>query len=67
MELTIDELDSITEIQFNVPDAEIEAAIAELRPEALLTLRRECLATAAKQSNLAARVKRHMQARGLLP
>ncbi len=59
------ELDQLTEIQFNLPDAEIDAAIAELPPEALMELRWQCLVMAAKQTDIAKRAKSALRTRGI--
>jgi hypothetical protein len=67
MDLTIDELDLITEIQHNRLEHELDAAIAELRPEALIELRKECQVSAARQNQIVTRVERRLLNIGALP
>ena len=64
--LTESELDQLTEIQINLPDAELDTAIAELRPEALMALLRQSLVMAAKQTDIAKRAKSALRAQGIV-
>lgn len=61
MELTNSDYDQICEIQLNIRDsAQIDKAIAELRPEVLLGLREGCLTLIDRQSDIIARVERRL-------
>lgn len=58
MELTTRELDDINDIQFNLSAAELDSALGALRRDALIALQRDCLACAARQTDIAGRIER---------
>jgi hypothetical protein len=60
MELTTHQLDEITEIQHNLNDFELDEAIGQLRPEGLLELRQDCLASIDRQTGILARIQRRL-------
>jgi hypothetical protein len=61
MELTAPECHAMCEIQHNITDSsELDAAIAELRPEALKELREDCRASIDRQTDVIRRVNRRL-------
>jgi hypothetical protein len=50
------ELDLMTEIQHNLPAEELDAAIADLSPEARRILHQHCLLCAERQADIIARI-----------
>jgi hypothetical protein len=54
--ITTEQLDRITEIMHNLPVEEISKAIAELSPEALSVLKKECQAMAARLQRIAEQI-----------
>jgi hypothetical protein len=65
MELSTHALDDITDIQHNLDASELEGAIDKLSAEQLVVLRRDCLASGARQIGIATRVERIMRAQGI--
>jgi hypothetical protein len=62
-DLSTRELDDLTEIQLNISlenETELDEAINELRPEALIALREDCLVCIARQHAIIARVERRL-------
>lgn len=60
MELTLDELNNITEIQYNLAAFELDEAIDKLRPEALNALRENCLDCIERQKGILARIQNRL-------
>ena len=60
MELSTHTLDDITDIQFNLLIAELDSALAALSSDALIVLQRDCLACAARQNEILARIQRRL-------
>jgi hypothetical protein len=59
-ELSTRELDELTEIQLNISlenETELDKAINQLRPEALIALREDCLACIDRQHAIIRRVE----------
>jgi hypothetical protein len=59
-DLSIRELDDLTEIQLNISlenETKLDVAINQLRPEALLALREDCLACIDRQHAIISRVQ----------
>ena len=59
-ELSTRELDELTEIQLNISlenEMELDEAINQLRPEALIALREDCLACIDRQHAIIARIQ----------
>jgi hypothetical protein len=57
-DLTVSELDLLTEIQHNLSLEEIDAALAGLSPEARRVLRLHCLLCAERQHDIIGRIER---------
>jgi hypothetical protein len=62
-ELSTAEWDLITEVQLNIDledETELDEAINQLRPEALIALRESCLKLIDRQSDILARIQRRL-------
>jgi hypothetical protein len=60
MTLTTREYDALTEIQYNLDVLELDEAISQLRPEALIALRDQCVDCIDRQRDILARVQNRL-------
>lgn len=58
--LTVEEYDQITECQHNLDAFQLDEAIGQLRMEALLELRQNCLDSIDRQTGILTRIQRQL-------